>query len=116
MVRPYAIGRRNWLFNITPRGAEAACIVYSLVQTCLANARDPYLYMIYLMENHIQNVERIQTTDEAGNVEVTINVIDRSKLEDMLPYSEAYIKWEEAYKQKIKETPIPGSQEVPTHP
>ena len=40
--------RKNWLFNQTPRGADASAILYSLVQTAIANNLEPFEYLQYL--------------------------------------------------------------------
>ena len=37
-IRPFVVGRKNWLFCDTPKGAEASAIVYSLVETAKAKA------------------------------------------------------------------------------
>ena len=42
------IGRKNWLFNQTPRGADASALLYSLVQTAVANNLEPFDYLKYL--------------------------------------------------------------------
>lgn len=36
-VKPFVIGRKNWLFANTPRGANASAVLYSLVETAKAN-------------------------------------------------------------------------------
>ena len=48
-IRPYVIGRKNWVFSDTPRGAYASATIYSLVETAKANGLDPqnYLYQIF---------------------------------------------------------------------
>lgn len=47
-IRPFVIGRRNWLFADTVAGANASANLYSLVETCKANSIDPYAYLISL--------------------------------------------------------------------
>ena len=47
-IKPFVIGRKNWLFNQTPRGADASAILYSLVQTAIANNLEPFEYLSYL--------------------------------------------------------------------
>ena len=47
-VRPFVIGRKNWLFSYTPRGAESSAIMYSLIETAKANNLEPYYYLRYL--------------------------------------------------------------------
>ncbi|MGE9915786.1 IS66 family transposase, partial [Megasphaera elsdenii] len=49
-IRPFTIGRKNWLFSNSPKGAKASAIVYSLVETAKANNLDPERYLQYLFE------------------------------------------------------------------
>ena len=49
-IRPFTIGRKNWLFSNRPNGAKASAIVYSLVETAKANNLDPERYLQYLFE------------------------------------------------------------------
>ena len=44
-IKPYAVGRKNWLFNNTPLGAHASAAMYSLVETAIANNLDPYHFL-----------------------------------------------------------------------
>ena len=44
-IRPFAIGRKNWLFADTVRGAEASANLYSLVETAKANGLEPWAYL-----------------------------------------------------------------------
>jgi hypothetical protein len=48
-IRPFVIGRRNWLFADTPRGAHASAALYSLIETAKANGHEPYRYLRYLL-------------------------------------------------------------------
>ncbi len=47
-IRPFVVGRRNWLFADTVAGAHASANLYSLVETCKANGIDPYAYLANL--------------------------------------------------------------------
>lgn len=49
-IRPFVLGRKNWLFSGSPRGARASCMLYSLIQTAKANGLDPYRYLRVLFE------------------------------------------------------------------
>ena len=49
-VKLFVIGRKNWLFADTPQGAEASCIIYSIVQTAIMNHLIPFEYIKYLLE------------------------------------------------------------------
>jgi transposase len=44
-IRPFALGRRNWLFADTVKGAKASAALYSLVSTARANGLEPYAYL-----------------------------------------------------------------------
>jgi len=49
-IRPFAIGRKNWLFAGSPAGAQASATLYSLVETAKANEIEPYRYLRFLFE------------------------------------------------------------------
>lgn len=44
-IRPFCVGRRNWLFSETVAGANASANLYSLLQTCQVNGIDGYRYL-----------------------------------------------------------------------
>lgn len=50
-IKNFAIGRRNWLFSKSIRGAEASATVYSITETALLNGLKPYDYLTYVLEN-----------------------------------------------------------------
>lgn len=50
-IRPFAVGRKNWLFSGSPRGAQASALFYSLIATANANALNPFDYLRHLFEN-----------------------------------------------------------------
>lgn len=47
-IRPFVVGRRNWLFSDTVGGANASANLYSLIETCKAHRIDPYRYLVAL--------------------------------------------------------------------
>ena len=49
-IRPFVVGRKNWLFSDTPRGAESSAIVYTLVETAKANGVEPSAYMRFVLD------------------------------------------------------------------
>jgi transposase len=49
-IKPFVIGRKNWLFANTSRGAQASAIVYSIIETAKENGLNPYYYLTYLFE------------------------------------------------------------------
>ena len=44
-IRPFVIGRKNWLFSDTVKGAKSSAIIYSLIETAKANGIEPYTYL-----------------------------------------------------------------------
>ena len=36
-IRPFTVGRKNWLFSGSPKGAASSAAVYSIVETAKAN-------------------------------------------------------------------------------
>jgi len=49
-IRPFTIGRKNWLFSNSVAGAKASAIVYSIVEMAKANNLNIYQYLEYLLE------------------------------------------------------------------
>ena len=49
-IRNFTIGRKNWLFSASPKGAAASAAVYSIVETSKANGLEPFRYLTYLFE------------------------------------------------------------------
>ena len=47
-IRPFVLGRKNWLFAGTPEGARASALLYSLVETARANGLEPYAYLRFI--------------------------------------------------------------------
>ena len=47
-IRPFVVGRKNWLFSGSPRGAHASATLYSLIETAKANGIEPYRYLRYV--------------------------------------------------------------------
>lgn len=49
-IKNFAVGRRNWLFAKSIRGADASAIVYSITETALLNGLKPYVYLTYVLD------------------------------------------------------------------
>lgn len=47
-IRPFVIGRKNWLFSASVNGAKASANLYSLIETAKANGQEPYAYLRHL--------------------------------------------------------------------
>lgn len=44
-IRPFTVGRKNWLFADTPKGARASAIYYSLIESSKVNDLEPFAYL-----------------------------------------------------------------------
>lgn len=71
-IKPFVIGRKNWLFANTPRGANASATIYSIVETAKENGLNPYNYLQYLFER-LPNID----------------IQDQNALDELLPWSVA---------------------------
>jgi transposase len=69
-IKPFVIGRKNWLFSNTAKGARSSAIIYSIVETAKENGLNPFHYLSYLFE-------------ELPNMDTT----DKEKLAQYLPWS-----------------------------
>ena len=49
-IKNFAVGRRNWLFAKSIRGADASAVVYSVTETALLNGLKPYMYLTYVLD------------------------------------------------------------------
>jgi transposase len=49
-IRPFVVGRKNWLFSATPDGAKASATLYSLIESAKANGLEPRAYLHFLFE------------------------------------------------------------------
>lgn len=72
-IKPFVIGRKNWLFANMPRGAKASATIYSVIETAKENGLIPFNYLKYLFE------QLPQLTDP----------LDADALEPFLPWSDS---------------------------
>jgi transposase len=49
-IRPFVVGRKNWLFAGSPDGARASATFFSLIETAKANGLEPYAYLRHIFE------------------------------------------------------------------
>ncbi len=47
-IRPFVLGRKNWLFSGSPEGAESSCFMFSLIETVRQNGINPYGYLVHV--------------------------------------------------------------------
>ncbi len=70
-IKPFVMGRKNWLFCNTPRGAKSSAILYSIVVSAIENELLPFEYLSYLLDQ----LRRIDLNDKEA-------------INNLLPYSE----------------------------
>ena len=66
-IRPFTVGRKNWLFSDTAKGASASASVYSIIETAKANGLNAYTYLEYLLlympdtdwQNHPEDLDEL---------------------------------------------------------
>lgn len=71
-IKPFVIGRKNWLFANTPKGAKASATIYSIVESAKENGLNPFNYLQYLFEK-LPNLD----------------IHDKSAMDELLPWSSA---------------------------
>jgi len=49
-IKPFVIGRKNFLFCNTPKGARSSAVIYSIIESAKDNKLNPYAYLNYLFE------------------------------------------------------------------
>ena len=61
-IKPFVIGRKNWLFHDSPKGAHAGAALFSLVQTCKEHNVNVFAYFKFAMENilHCKNTCQLE--------------------------------------------------------
>jgi hypothetical protein len=74
-IRPFVIGRKNWLFSDTPKGAMANAQLYSLVETAKANGQEPYAWLRHVLE-------RLPQATSLNDFEALLPWTARRKLQD----------------------------------
>ena len=80
-IRPFVVGRKNWLFADTVRGAQASANLYSLIETAKANGVEPFAYLRYVLAE----LPAATTLDE---VEVLLpRHVDPKRLQDASHFS-----------------------------
>lgn len=50
-VKPFVIGRKNWMFSNTANGADASAVLYSIIETAKANGLIPFDYLLHCFEH-----------------------------------------------------------------
>ena len=73
VIRPFALGRKNWLFVGDEQGGTASSIIYSLIASAKANNLEPSKYLQYLFDN-------INKTEQKNLIYLLPHKINKTKL------------------------------------
>ena len=73
-IRPFCLGKKNWVIINSIKGAQASAVCYSIAESAKANGLKPYEYFKYLL------TELPYRMDNDGN-------IDPATLDDLMPWS-----------------------------
>jgi transposase len=62
-IRPFVLGRKNWLFSASVKGVKASANLYSLIESAKANGQEPYVYLrrVFTELPQAETVEAIET-------------------------------------------------------
>ena len=74
-IRTFCLGKKNWMFHNTAKGANASALVYSISETAKLNNLHPYKYFKYIL------TELPKHCDQTGNIEP-------AELEYLMPWSD----------------------------
>ena len=69
-IRPFVVGRKNWLFSDSVKGVKASANLYSLIETAKANGLEPYRYLRYMF-TELPKADTVKTIEALlpGNLE-----------------------------------------------
>jgi transposase len=75
-IRPFVVGRKNWLFAGSLEGAHASSLFYSLVETAKINNLNPEKYLYFLLENiiHVKGQDELLALLPNRDSQETIDV------------------------------------------
>ncbi len=61
-IRPFTLGRKNWLFADTPKGAKASAIYYSLIESAKGNGLEPFQYLSHILKElpYADTIEKLE--------------------------------------------------------
>ena len=63
-IKPFVIGRKNWMFSDSVAGVKAGQIIYSIIETCIAHEIEPYAYLRHVIaklptQNSMAEIEKL---------------------------------------------------------
>jgi transposase len=73
-IKPFVIGRKNWLFHGNEVGAQAGSILFSLIETCKHNKVDVFSWLKYALKN-IQQAETVEQLEKLLPYNIDTNLL-----------------------------------------
>lgn len=65
-IRPFVVGRKNWLFSASTKGADSSALLYSIIETAQNNKLIIEKYLLYLMDQFV----KIDPTDKESLLKI----------------------------------------------
>ena len=63
-IKPFVMGRKNFLFCNTPKGAHSSAVIYSIIETAKENGLDPFQYFVWMLKTaSTQNLNNTADVD-----------------------------------------------------
>ena len=85
-IKPFVIGRKNWLFANTPRGAKTSALLYSIIETAKENGLIPFEYLVHLFTTLPTIIERSSAKRKGASDPA--NTFDADIMEALMPWSQ----------------------------
>lgn len=77
-IRPFCLGRKNWLFADTVAGANSSANLYSLIATAKANGLEPYAYLRHVF-TELPKAETVEAIEALLPTRIDPSVLDNNR-------------------------------------
>ena len=77
-IKPFVIGRKNWLFHNNEKGAKAGAILFSLIETCKQHNVDVFAWLKYAL-NNIQQADTVEKLEQLLPFNVPVSFLEQSR-------------------------------------
>ena len=89
-IRPFTLGRKNWLFCDTPKGAEVSAIVYSLLESAKANEIEAFACLQHVLVQ-LPHFGKSQSQEEMESLIPWVLYIQNFKMKNTYAYTNCYL-------------------------
>jgi transposase len=77
-IKPFVIGRKNWLFHGNEAGARAGSILFSLIETCKHHQVDVFSWLKYAL-THVQQAHTVEQLEQLLPYNINIQILDNMR-------------------------------------